>query len=170
MTGKKRIGFVKKAPANDQMELQITSMADIFTIILVFLLKSYSTGMVNVQPTAGTTLPQAAGAEAEFNALKVEISKTGVLVEGTPVTLLKEFEADKAEVQNNGTFKSLNTALEKERKRQLLIAQKNTDVKVDARVVVIADQHAPYSTIKSVLASAAVNGYTDFKLAVIRGD
>jgi hypothetical protein len=52
----------------------------------------------------------------------------------------------------------------------LLIAKANTDVKVDSKVVVIADQRVPYITIKSVLASAAVQGYTDFKLAVVRGD
>ena len=37
-------------------------------------------------------------------------------------------------------------------------------------IIVIADQRAPYSTVKSVLASAALNGYTDFKLAVVRGE
>jgi biopolymer transport protein ExbD len=167
---KKRKGFLKRAPATDQMELQITSMADVFVIILVFLLKSYSTGMVNVQPAAGLVLPDGKGAEAELNALKLEVSQTGVLVEGQPATQLKDYVADKGDLQSNGTLKSLSTALEKERKRQLLIAKANSDVKVDARILVVADQHVPYSTLKSVLASAATQGYTDFKLAVIRGD
>jgi biopolymer transport protein ExbD len=43
-------------------------------------------------------------------------------------------------------------------------------VKVDPKILVIADQRAPYQTIKSVLASAAVHGYTDFKLAVVKGE
>ena len=54
-------------------------------------------------------------------------------------------------------------ALERERQRELLIAKTNSDVKIDPKIMIVADQRAPYITIKSVLASAALNGYTDFK-------
>ena len=40
-------GFTIKRPGSGDMALQITSMADIFTIILVFLLKSFATGSLN---------------------------------------------------------------------------------------------------------------------------
>lgn len=163
--------FLKRPPQSEEMALQITSMADIFTIILVFLLKSYTTGAVNLTPTKGMQLPEGQVAEAAVEALKVEISENAVQVEGQPVTTLKKFVAEGGDlVQANGSIKSLNSALEKERKRQLLIAQANSDVKVDPKIMVVADKHVPYSTIKSVLASAALNGYTDFKLAVIKGE
>ena len=44
--------------------LQITSMMDAFTIILVFLLKSYSTEAIAVQPSEQLQLPFAAAAVA----------------------------------------------------------------------------------------------------------
>lgn len=65
------------------------------------------------------------------------------------------------------TSKSLNTALETERKRQELISQSNPNVKLDSKILVIADQRVPYITLKSVLATAAVTGFTDFKLVVV---
>lgn len=164
---KKRKG--KRRPAmSGEMELQITSMADIFTILLVFLLKSFATGAVNISPSGGMLLAQAQAAESAVEALKVEISETSVSVEGQPVAKLQKFLFDSADLQGNGSSKELGSALERERKRQLLIAQANTDVKVDPRVVIVADQRVPYQTIKSVLASAALQGYTDFKLAVIQ--
>ena len=83
---------------------------------------------------------------------------------------LVNYRFEKADIQQNGSVKDLSAALERERKRQLLIAEKNSDVKVDAKVMIIADQKVPYSTIKAVLASAAINGYTDFKLATTRSD
>ena len=163
-------GFLKKKSrvASEEMSLQITSMADVFTIILVFLLKSFSTGAVNLAPTQGTMLPEARAGEAVVDALKLEVSKGAIQVEGQPVAELDGFELKPSDRLGNGASKSLSAALEKERRRQLLIAKNNSDVKVDSRIVVLADQKVPYSTLKAVLASAAVHGYTDFKLAVIR--
>lgn len=152
-----------------EMELQITSMADIFTILLVFLLKSYSAG-TTIAPSAGTILPQAWAAEAPVEALKLEVAEKGISIEGNLVTPLTQYQFENGDLGANGVSSKLGAALDKERQRQLLIAKNNPEVKVDARIVVISDQKVPYSTLKSVLASAAVHGYTDFKLAVLKGD
>lgn len=162
--------FVKRRAMNGDVSLNITAMADIFTVLLVFLLKGYATGAVNVNPSAGLLLPEARAEVPSIEALKLEISTDGVQVEGKPVTTLKNFQVPSEELQGNGVIKSLGAALDLERKRQLLIAKSNSDVKVDSKIMVIADQRTPYSTIKSVLASAAVHGFTDFKLAVVQTD
>ena len=167
---KKKKGFSKRGPQSEDMNLQITSMADIFIILLVFLLKGYASGAVNITPTKGMKLPLAQASESQVEALKVEVSESGVQVEGESVMPLNNFRFDSKDVENTGVSKTLSKVLEKQRKKQLLIAKANTDVKVDSKIVVIADQRVPYTTIKSVLASAAVQGYTDFKLAVVRGD
>lgn len=167
---KKKKGFVKHGQLSEDMNLQITSMADIFIILLVFLLKGYATNTVNITPTQGMQLPLAQGTDSQIEALKVEVSEKGVQVEGESVMSLTNFKFDSRDIEGSGVSKTLSKALEKQRKKQLMIAKTNTDVKVDSKVVVIADQRVPYTTIKSVLASAAVQGYTDFKLAVVRGD
>jgi len=166
-----RPSFLKKKPVqNEEMSLQITSMADIFIIILVFLLKSYSTGAINLTPAKGMLIPEANAAGAAVEALKLEVSETAIQIEGQPIANLEQFRFKANDLQGNGTSKALTAALEKERKRQLLIAKSNSEVKVDPKIIVVADKRAPYSTVKAVLASAAVNSYTDFKLAVIKGD
>jgi biopolymer transport protein ExbD len=167
---------MKKSPfktarrESDEMSLQITSMADIFTILLVFLLKSYTTGAMAINPSNGVKLPSAIVGESNIEALKVEISDTAVEVEGKPVATLDHYIFSRDDVEPNGASNALNHALEIERKRQVLIAQSNSEVKVDSKIIVVADQHVPYQTIKTVLASAALQGYTDFKLAVVRGE
>jgi biopolymer transport protein ExbD len=162
--------FRRRRPEGEEMSLQITSMADIFIILLVFLLKSYASSAMTVAPSKGMSLPQAFGQEGAVDALKVEISEQSVNIEGQTVSALKSYQFDTAEVQPNGAVASLTKALDRERQKQVLIAKANSDVKVDARIIVIADRHVPYRTVKSVLASAALNGYTDFKLAVVKGD
>lgn len=159
----------KARQSNEEMSLQITSMADIFTILLVFLLKSYSTSTLNVQPSKDLALPQASAGDQTVDALKITVSAASIEIEGKPATNLKNFLFEAADLQN-GSSVALNQALERERKRQLLIAQSNSDVKVDSKIVIVADQHVPYSTLKTVLASAAQQGYTDFKLAVVKSE
>lgn len=166
---KKGFGF-KKRHASEEMSLQITSLADIFVILLVFLLKSYATSAVNLSPSQGMLLPSAQAAEASVEALKVEISETAVSVEGQPVATLKNFRFEPSDLQQNGVSNALSKTLDRERQRQLMIAKANSDVKVDPKILVVSDQRVPYATVKSVLASAALHGYTDFKLAVVKGD
>ena len=54
--------------------LQITSMMDAFTIILVFLLKSYSTEAIAVQPSEQLQLPWAAAAVSPEPEVKITVS------------------------------------------------------------------------------------------------
>jgi biopolymer transport protein ExbD len=158
----------KKRVQSEEMALQITSMADIFTIILVFLLKSYATGAVNLTPAQGMLLPEAQAGEPAVEALKVEVSENALQVEGKPVTELKQFRVGSSDMLPNGAVSSLEKALDRERQRQLLIAKSNSDVKVDPKIMIVSDQRAPYQTVKAVLASAALHGYTDFKLVVVK--
>jgi biopolymer transport protein ExbD len=160
----------KSRPQSEEMSLQITSMADIFVIILVFLLKSYATSSITVSPAAGMLLPEAHAGDSPIEALKVEISKDAVQVDGQPIVKLSDFSFEKTDLQANGASVTLAKALEQQRNRQILIAKSNTSVKVDSRILILSDQKTPYQTLKSVLASAALHGYTDFKLAVVRGD
>ena len=169
MLGKKN-KFGKRNHGSEDMNLQITSMADIFIILLVFLLKSFATSAVTIAPSNGMKVPEANASDSSVDALKVEISQDAVQVEGTPVTNLKEFKFANGELLTNGSSQTLGKALDRERQRQLLIAKANSDVKIDPKILIVADQRAPYSTVKAVLASAALNGYTDFKLAVVKGN
>lgn len=147
--------FKKRAHVNEEMNLQITSMADVFTIILVFLMKSYATGALNIEPAKGITLPAANITSQQdakdLLALRVEISDSVISVGGKPVTRVTDFVVPAQDIAEGGAIRSLSAALPKG----------------DAhKVMVIADQRAPYATVKAVLASAAGQGYTHVKLAV----
>ncbi|MGE4108712.1 MAG: ExbD/TolR family protein [Bacteriovoracia bacterium] len=154
--------------SGDDFSLNITSLADVMVIILVFMLKSFSAGAISVTPAPGIELPVADVKGPEYDALKIEISQDAVLVADKPAVVLANFVVNKQEILTNGSVRSLGDILQKERQRQMLIAKANSDVKIDPKVIIVADQRAPYATIKAVLASAAVHGYTDFKLAVVQ--
>jgi biopolymer transport protein ExbD len=178
---RRKKGLLKKRRAlPEDMALQITAMADIFTVILVFLLKSVSTGISNVTPAAELKLPEVAKTEDEMvETLKVEILADGILIDDKPVTRMVDFKFDGNDIESNGTPRSLNVALIKEREneksRKPSSEEEAAAEKPGAeqkkphlpRLMILADQRTPYSTLKTVLASATITGFADFKLVVV---
>jgi len=159
-------GFGKKKTASPDVALQITSMADIFTIILVFLLKSFAGGDLNIAPSKGLKLPVASTESTSQMALTIEISETAVQVENKFVVALSKFRFSPQDLLASGIPAELNDVLEKQRKRQDLIAKSNSDVTVDSKLLVVADQRVPYITLKRVLSTAALHGFSEPKLVV----
>ncbi|HUP58296.1 MAG TPA: biopolymer transporter ExbD [Bdellovibrionota bacterium] len=166
----RRRRFQKRRQLKDEMVLQITSMADILVILLVFLLKSFSTGISNITPAADLMLPEVALSKDEVTeGVKLEISPGAILVDGKPAAQLSGFNFEVTDTESNGTSRSLNTMLISERDRIQM------ETKVEAgqpapeapKILVMADQKTPYRTIKSVMNSAANAGFGDFKLIVV---
>lgn len=159
---------------NEEMSLQITAMADIFTVLLVFLLKSYAVSAINVNVGKEVALPVARGGTESVEAMKVEVTMTGVYIEGNPVLKWENYEPAKGDVSAEGTLGDVVKALEKERAKQRALASvqgsENEKKPLDSKLLIIADKKVPYKTLKYVLASASTQDYTDFKLVVVTED
>jgi len=77
---------IKKHDTNQgQVKVTLTSMMDMFTIILVFLIIQYSTEGVMIQPSDYLTLPFSSVEQAAEVALDLVISKEWVIVNQEPV-------------------------------------------------------------------------------------
>ena len=165
--------FLKRSAMKQDMELQITSMADIFTILLVFLLKSFSTSVTSISPSNEITLPSAKGGDEMVDVLKIEITPTVITLDDKPVTQLQSFRFEQSDIEVNRTSRSLNQSLIKEKKRReqaraISSVADPSDGSTDTRkLMVLADEKTPYAILKSVLTSAANVGFIDFKLVVI---
>lgn len=138
-------------------------MADIFTIILVFLLKTTASGITGIAPNGGTTLPIAKGNEIIKDTLTLEINKDSILVDSNNVLTLSEYQFPLTEIQANGVSQSLYDRLISQRKHR-------PDADQSSNLLVLADESTPYSTLKTVLASAANTGFVDLQLVVVNSD
>jgi biopolymer transport protein ExbD len=156
--------FKKKKKISEDMTLQITSMADIFTILLVFLLKSYSTSISTLSPVANTRLPQAlTKGETVRDTLKMEISPRSVLIDEKSVIKLERFAFPPGEVTAEGKAATVFRVLLEQRSHL-------PNPNVEPNLLVLADENTPYSTIKPLLASAAQAGFVDLQLVAISKD
>lgn len=169
----KRRLFQKKGTgkSGDEVALQITSMADIFTILLVFLLKGIASDAIQIAPSNGTKLPSGMNTRPMTEVvLQVELNKDGILVEKEFVTSLENYRVPASVQVKNGIIPALNEKLAKERERQKLIAASNDSVKSDGRAIILSDENVPFHTLKPILNTLSANGYSDIKFAVVKAE
>ena len=172
--------FLKKRKYNEDMNLQITSMADIFIIILVFLLKSYSTSLSNISPSKEMLLPEAMAKDEMQEALKIEITANAINIDDKPIVTLNNYAFSRQDSDGHRGSRSLYSALMKERSRVIKMGDtsKKTDTNAkntkntkphdhDSTILVMADKDTPFQTIKTVLTSADQTGFVDLKLVVV---
>lgn len=140
--------------------LQLTSMVDMFTIILVFLLLNYSTSAVQISPADRLQLPVSSTGSEPVEGLKMTVSARGVLVEGEPVLDWPPHKKDRL-------LKPLLQRLNMEAKKTRDIAEANQTVQFDGKAVVQVDKSVPYSWLKKVMYTSTLAGYSDFRLVVM---
>ena len=160
----KRKKFLKrsKKSSSTEMSLNITSMADIFTILLVFLLKSYSVGALEIQPSRGLQVPVALHSDTAESRLTLEIAEGAVQLDGESLVTLKNFEIPPGQNAQNSMMSPLAEALATRRAALTENSQ--------GKLLLIADSRAPYSTLEEVMRTAASQGFGDLKLAVVKAD
>ena len=146
----------------DEIALQITSMADVFTILLVFLLKSSSISITEIAPLQDMTLPESAGGAKIIESTKLEVSSNHILIDDHEVVLLKEYAISSADLDDRGAIKPLVYAITKTRKPSSTAAA--------GLLVLLADRDTPYSTLRSVLSTVAGAGFANLKLVVVEPD
>ncbi len=157
----------RRIPAT--FKIQITSMVDMFVILLVFLLKSYSTSPVNLTQDDNVKLPVSSSTKDPIDALKVVVSKVGIFVDDKKVVDLDHGSIDVKDVDASDTnfIRALYTALDLEAQKSKGIAKVNDTVEFDGKVVMQADRDLPYQLLRKVMYTSMMAGYSDVKIAVM---
>lgn len=143
-----------------QMSLQVTSLLDMFTIILVFLMVSFQADDMDFVLNPELTLPMSSAKSPFKTAVQVDITPDAVQVDGRTVYELAEGgtlqEADQHAQQLPAVSQAVKEAWERSTK----------EADSENVVVIQADQHLPYRTIHLVMRSAAVSGFFRYRLVI----
>lgn len=155
----------RKARGSSDVKLNITSMMDMFTIILVFLLKSFSTEGQLVTPATGLLLPTSSVERTAKEALCVKISDDNVVVENTVVLRKKDF----SEVMEQKDFMipRLYDVLAKYAEE----AQKAAEMfgkEFSGEITIQGDVGIPYKLLTRVMYTCGQSGYPVMNLIVYR--
>lgn len=136
-------------------------MADIFTLLLVFLLKTLAQDLSAVTPSDSIQLPEANISDRVNGGHRIEIASGKIHFDDTDVMTLKDFQFENGELDDRGMPKSLAAAFTSKKEE---LRNTHND---QQQLLVLADSLTPFSTIKAVLSSATENGFGNFKLIVI---
>ncbi len=158
----KRKCFVRATPLKNEAILNITAMASIFTVLLVFILKSLSTSVSSITPAKGVVLPQVKSGETLNDAIRVEVSSDSIIVGDKPIIKLNNFDFNSSELSYDGSLNSLNKALHFEKGETPL-------TKEESKILLVADHNTPYALLKRIFASVSNQELETVNLVVVEG-
>lgn len=161
----KRTFRKKHTEAESAFELQITSLADILIIVLVFLLNTFNfdlRGKTEFEVNKSIRLPNSIHAGGGSTDLTVEVNESEIRLDGKKTSELSNYRFQTSDLQNDLPASSSSTSLSNS-----FAKMRSSGTKEEAALLVVADHRVPYATIQTVLASAALHGFTNIKLAVV---
>jgi biopolymer transport protein ExbD len=163
----RRSRFKVEVKKNQSFGLNITSMTDMFTIMLVFLLQSFATSEVQIDPVQGLRLPTSVSDRNLVDGVIISISPTELKIDQKIVALVNNKDIEKASIDptDRNFIRPLFTELEKLNKEY----EAKKDIKL-GRVLLQADQDLPYSTLRKIMYTASMAGFPNLKLITMVGN
>lgn len=144
--------------------LNLTSMMDMFTIILVFLLKAYTSEGQLIQPSDTLSLPKSTLKTPLETALNLVVSQDMILVNDKPVILMEEVVK-----QNNFLIAPLQAELRRhanEAKRM----EAQFEMPFTGKIVIQGDREIQYKDLVKVMATCGMSDYPNMRLVVYQKD
>lgn len=142
---------------------QMTSLVDVLTVLVFFLLKNFSTEGDIVTPAPGLTLPNSTSKSAPEKALVIAISQEHILAEGQPIATVGDEQS-----RSGYLIPALSAWLDKRRKSTEAISQFDTTVGFTGKLNIQGDRKIPFAVLQKVLITCGDKGYSDFSLTVNR--
>ena len=172
---------LKKARRSKQKsDLNITSMMDMMTIILVFLLKSYSTQDISVAPSEDLELPVSTVDKAPEMAVNLVVTKSRIVVDGVQVLSLttapdpdnpgQERVIVPEDEKRGQLINTLHEALlDKAESAKNLGTQSGSDEHAfKGRLLIQCDKKLPFSILREVMYTAGQAQFSEFKFVVYK--
>lgn len=147
--------------------LNITSMMDMFTIVLVFLLKNFEAEGNLLTQADNLKLPTSVSKKTVKEiSLTVVVDNEQVLVDSKPIASTADVLASETVLIN--PIKEEFDKLREVELKAALLAGKDSDEEEGGKVIIQIDKNIPYDVMYKVMATAGASGYSNISFAVIR--
>jgi len=152
--------------------LYLTSMVDMFAILVIFLLQSFSAeGELIILPK-GLELPNASMTGTLEKAPVLTVSREKIEFEGKFIANTEEVAAQEGwgipALQDE--LKAFKTKLEEETREKLLAEGQeipaDQPIKIEQKINISADRRLQFQVVKKVIYNASFAGFPDFRFAV----
>jgi biopolymer transport protein ExbD len=141
-------------------KMNLTSLMDVFTILVFFLL--VNSGSVEVvEAPKDVKLPESIVESKPRETVVISISAEEVLVQGKLVAFVEDILSDK-----EGAVDPVNARLAE--LKESVIGINTKTVAGSQEVTILADRSVPFTVIKTIMSTCTAEGYENVSLAVIQ--
>lgn len=160
MKNTRRIKRMARVKRNKLGALNLTSLMDVFTILVLYLLVNQSAVEV-VEPPKEIKLPDSVVEAKPRQTVMVMVSEQQVTIQGEPVVAFDDILQNRA-----GASEQIRQRLEQIKGQVIGV---NTEVVAkSSEVTIMAHRTVPFKALKSLMSSCTGAGYTKISLAVIQ--
>ena len=147
----------RKERNKQQLDLNLVSLIDIFTILIFFLL--INTGVADVLPNSKSIkLPESTAEKQPRETLAVQVSANDIVVEGRKVAVVSEVIDAESDL-----IPGLKAELDLLLARPVIRAENEAQKK---SITILGDREIPYRLLRKVMVTCARAGFTDVSFAV----
>jgi biopolymer transport protein ExbD len=141
-------------------KMNLTSLMDVFTILVFFLL--VNSGSVEVvEAPKDVKLPESRVESKPRETVVISISAEEVLVQGKLVAFVEDILANK-----ENAVDPINARLAE--LKESVIGINTQTVAASQEVTILADRSVPFTVVKTVMSTCTAEGYENVSLAVIQ--
>ncbi|MDO9179742.1 MAG: biopolymer transporter ExbD [Agitococcus sp.] len=144
-----------------QANLSLTSLMDIFTILVFFLLVN-STNPSKLPDAKRLSLPHSIAETTPKDTLVIMVTRDDVLVQDMKVSTVNEIKALKTDL-----IPSL--ASELKYRATKTVATLNERGIPEREITILGDEKTPYAVVRKIMATCSENDYAKISFAVVRG-
>jgi len=141
--------------------LNLTAMVDVFTVLLVFLLKSYSAEGTLTAAAQNLELPASTSSLTPQPTITITISEDTLFVEDERVGPLAELTGGEMPY-----IPELGKALKARVAKARMISGSNPSHAFQGRVTILGDKNTSFATLERVMYTASSSEFGDIALAV----
>ncbi len=159
-------------------ELNLVAMMDMMTILLVFLLKSYSVSAMSIPVGGEISVPMSSHLLNPTEAVKLTITKTGtdgaiIAVDEDAILTLTPDVLGKIQSRTKSRqflIPELHKALVAKADKVKAMTKLNNQIQFDRKIMVLADKSTPYWLITAVLFTSAEAEFDQYQLVALRAE
>jgi biopolymer transport protein ExbD len=148
----------RKARHGNQLDMNLVSLIDVFTILIFFLLSN--SGVETLPPTGTVHLPESTAQKTPKETLVVAVNGSEITVDGRKVADVAPLAA-----ATNDLIPGLKAELDQLAARPVARAE---DAAKPRAVTIMGDKTIPYQLLRKVMATCAAADYTEVSFAVNR--
>ena len=148
-------------------DVDMTSMLDIITILMVFLLQGYNASGIVISIPQGVTLPFSSSQSPSDAGVLVQVSPNKIWVENQVILDATKTETLIYDQGGRRIVPLYNELVKKKELSQLVRKSTSQAVEFSGRINFVIDKSLKYNYLKKLMYTAGEAGFKEFKFSVV---